>query len=1069
MIKSMRLTVFLLLSITLTAGFILFSYSTADAAVGSSGNILTNGAFSDTPAAERQLLRFPAIFENTIVFTYASDLWVGDLKTGSSRRLTSHQGSERLASISPDGKSVAFVASYDGDADIYVMPLEGGEPKRITYDSYGESFVGWTPDGKIYYASGAGTFTAGQRRLWMIDATGGLPIETPVNEFNAGTFFAGGQRIAYNRTDSYAYNWRNYRGGRIGTISIYDLSNNKYSELPNAGANSWFPMAVGDAIYFLSDRSQKTANLYKYDSSTNKDVQLTRYSDYDIKNPKTDGKSIVYERDGFLYLFDIASGKDRKLTFKIQNDNLAARPYITKVGQMINNVSVTPDASKIAVEARGEVFSLSTGNANAQNLTNTPGIRERAPAWSPDGQSLAYLSDASGEFQIYKQSVGSEEARQISDHRGLSIRGFLWSPNGQRILYYTENFGLFTLDVNTRASTRIFQTEYAGRFSFDWSPDSQWVAVSATGKNGLSSIYLYDVKSGKLTRMTSGLYDDSNVAFDLTGKYLYFTSAREFQPSEGRFEQSLKVEKADRVYLIPLRNDVPNPLSDLDDIPAADAESNSSASDVRIDFEGFAERAVVLPVPAGDVVELIGAKNGVLQNDGDTLRKFDLKSKEQQTIYDASGVNVVLNQDKTKAAYYGENTLGVFDVKPGVKTGTGKVDTNGLEARVVPQEEWKQIFWEAWRFERDQFFRADMEGVDWQAVGRHYEQFLPQVNNWSDMRYVLGLMLGELGSSHAYVNEPPADDASSNIRPSRAAMLGADFQKNGQSVQFKKIYAGTSAQNAFRSPLGEQGINVKAGDYLLEIDGQAVNAGINPNSLLINRAGKVVTLTVNQTASLQGARKVKVKPVADETNLRYYEWIEANRRKVEELSGGRIGYIHYPNTGRVGQAAFIGGFYAQSDKDAVILDGRFNGGGSPQPMVLQTLGRTSPNEIKFRSWVGGTDLPAINGPKAMLTNKYAGSGGDLTPWMFRYFGMGKIIGTRTMGAQTGIQEQRTLLNGGGVTAPGYRRFDRKTGELIVENKGVEPDITVDNTPDIILQGRDAQLEAAVKILLEQLK
>ncbi|HEX8736796.1 MAG TPA: PDZ domain-containing protein, partial [Pyrinomonadaceae bacterium] len=928
-------------------------------------------------------MRFPAIYENTIVFTYASDLWVGDLKTGSSRRLTSHQANERQASISPDGKFVAFIASYDGDTDIYVMPLEGGEPKRITYDSYGESFVGWTPDGKIFYASGAGTFTAGQRRLWMVEPTGGLPIETPLTEFNAGTFFAGGQRIAYNRTDSHAYNWRNYRGGRIGTISIYDLSINKYSELPNAGANSWFPMAVGDSIYYLSDRSQKTVNLYKYDSSANKDVQLTRYPDYDIKNPKTDGKSIVYERDGFLYLFDIASGKDRKLTFKIQNDNLSTRPYITKVGGNISSVSILPDASKIAVEARGEIFSIATGNNNAQNLTNTPGIRERAAAWSPNGQSLAYLSDASGEFQIYSKPAGSSEARQISNHRGLSIRGFLWSPDNQRILYYTENFGLFILDLNTRAATQIFQTEYSGRVSFDWSPDGRWIAISAAGKNGLSSIYLYDVKSGKITRATAGLYDDSNVAFDLTGKYLYFTSAREFQPGEGRFEQSLKVEKADRIYLIPLRNDLPNPLSDIDDISPADAGSDTTADDVRIDFDGFAERAILLPVPAGNAnaIELIGAKNGVLQNDGDMLRKFDLKSKELQTIYDASGVNIVFNQDRTKAAYFGENILGVFDTKPGIKSGTGKIDINGLEARVVPREEWKQMFWEAWRFERDQFYRADMDGVDWQAVGKHYEQYLPYVNNWSDMRYVLGLMLGELGSSHAYVDDPPPGDSPSNIRPSRAAMLGADFQRNGQWVQFKKIYAGTAAQNAFRAPLGEPGNNVKAGDYLLEIDGQAVNADINPNSLLINKAGKAVTLTINQIPSLQGARKIKVKPVSDETNLRYYEWVEGNRRKVEQLSGGRIGYIHYPNTGRGGQAAFISGFYAQSDKDAIILDGRFNSGGSPQPMVLQTLGRTSVNAIKYRSWVGGTDIAAINGPKVMLTNKYAGSGGDLTPWM----------------------------------------------------------------------------------------
>lgn len=1033
------------------------------------GQTVENSNSSVLQTVESRLLRFPAIHENTIVFTYASDLWVGDLKTGSSRRLTSHFAEERRASISPDGKLVAFLASYDGNIDVYVMPLEGGEPKRLTYDSYAESFVGWTPDGKIFYASTAGNFAPGQRRLWTIEPNGGLPVETPLNEFVAGTFFPGGQRIAYNRTDSYAFNWRNYRGGRTGKISIYDLAANKYSELPNAGANSWFPMVVGNSIYFLSDRSQKTVNLYKYDSSANKETQLTRYADFDIKNPSTDGKSIVYERDGYLYLFDIADGKDRKLSFKLQSDNLPVRPYIAKVGGRISYISLLPDASKIAVEARGEIFSVATGNNDAQNLTNTPGIRERRPSWSPDGKTLAYLSDASGEFQIYTQPVAGGAAQQISNHRGLSIRGFEWSPDNKRILYFTENYGFYILDLNTRAAAQIFQTEYGGNVAFDWSPDSNWIAISATGKNGLSSIYLHDLKSNKTARVSGGLYDDYSATFDQTGKYLYFMSAREFQPTSGRFESSLKVEKADRVYLIPLKKDTLNPLTDTDLVSDGNAKSSTSVNDVQIDFDGFAERAVLLPIPAGNAGALIGTKNGVLQYDGEeggALRKFDLKSKELQTIYEPTGVDFAFNPDRTKAAYTGENMLGIFDVKPGIKAGTGKIETNGLEARIVPRDEWKQMFWETWRFERDQFVSADMGGVDWQTLGRHYEQYLPHVNNWGDMSYVLGLLIGELGSSHAYLDSPPAD--SSGARPPSAAMLGADFQRNGQWVQFKKIYAGTSALNSYRSPLGEPGINVKPGDYLLEIDGQTVNADTHPNSFLINKAGKVVTLTVNQNPSLEGARKIKVKPVSDELNLRYYEWVEGNRRKVEQLSGGRIGYIHYPNTARDGQNSFIRGFYAQSDKDAIILDGRFNSGGSPQPMVLQTLGRSAPNEIRYRSWVGGTDLPAISGPKVMLTNQYAGSGGDLTPWMFRYYGMGKIIGMRTMGAQTGIQVSRTLMNGGEVTAPGYRRFDRKTGEMIVENKGVEPDITVDNTPDMILLGRDVQLETAVKNLVQQL-
>jgi tricorn protease len=1037
-------------------------------------------------AQEMRLLRYPSVHGDTFVFTYASDLWVAERKGGPARRLTAHTGEERRARISPDGSLVAFVASYDGNADVYVMPVAGGAPRRLTFDPEGEAVVGWTPDGKIAYTSTAGSFTVRQRRLWLIEPEGGLPQTTPLAEFSDGSFFPDGKRVAYTRSGTHAQNWRRYRGGNIGRVAIYDFAANAYTELPNKGENAWFPMVAGGAVYYVSDRNQGTVNLYRYDLSTKKDAQLTRYSDVDIKWPSTDGRTIVYEHDGYLHAYDIASGRDEKLTFEVKGDELSARPYMLKVGRMISELSTSPKGTRVAVEARGEIFNVAANGEDTRNLTSTPGVRERRPRWSPDGKMIGYLGDATGEFQVYSRPASGGEARQLSSHTGPSIRGFEWSPDGKRLAYWTVDYRLFTLDLETREAKQVTRAEYQGGFSFDWSPDGRWIAFVIRGKTGFGSIYLYEVATGRTTRVTDGMYDDDNVVFDLTGKYLYFTSARTFAPTSGRFEASLKVENADRIYLIPLSKETRNPFfpktEDESEVEKTEAKAGAGGektdnraerpggaqAQTKIDLDGLAARAIVLPVPAGAAGTLYPTKNGVYHYSQGKLRKFDLGSKQTTMIYDGPEIQFGFNSDQTRLAYFADGTLGVVDVKQGVKQGDGKVDTQAVETLVEPRAEWRQMFWEAWRFEQDNFFREDLWGLDWKAVGKRYEQYLPHVRHRQDFYYVLGLLLGELGTSHAYVYDAPNEPGSTE-RAASASTLGADYERDGEWVRFRRIYPGTLTQDSLRGPLGEPGVGVKAGDYLLEIDGRAVNARTHPNSLLINKANRVVTLTVNDRPTLEGARRVRVRPIGNESQIRYYEWVEENRRKVEQMSGGRIGYIHYPDTARGGQIEFIRGYYAQTDKDAVILDGRFNSGGFPQPMVLPTLARRWQTVIHARNWQGGSEVQAINGPKVMLINSYAGSGGDLTPWMFRDLGLGALIGTRTLGALVGIAEFRELMDGSQVSAPGYTRFDPKTGEWIAENKGVEPDIQVDASPDLIAQGRDPQLEAAVQYLLEQLK
>ncbi|HEX8355166.1 MAG TPA: PDZ domain-containing protein [Pyrinomonadaceae bacterium] len=1041
--------------------------------------LLAAFSLQTTRAQEMRLLRYPTIRGDAVVFTYAGDLWAGSSRGGAARRLTTHAGEERRASLSPDGSMIAFVASYDGNTDLYVMPSGGGSPRRLTFDPNGEGVAGWTPDGKIAYTSTAGSFTNRQTRLWLVDPGGGLPVETPLAEFSDGSFFPDGRRVAYTRFGAHAQNWRRYRGGNFGKIAIYDLASNSYSELPNKGENSWFPMVVGDSVYYASDRNHGTVNLYRHDLSTKKDTQLTKYSDADVKWPSTDGKTIVYERDGYLHAYDIASGRDAKLTFDVKGDELSARPYMLKVGKSITAFSPSPKGNRIAVEARGEIFDLSADGESVRNLTATPGVREQRPRWSPDGKTIAYLSDATGEFQVFARPASGGEARQLTDHAGKSIRNFGWSPDSKRLAYLTVDEGLFILDVESRQAKQVSKSENYGGLSYDWSPDGRWIAFAVPGKNEFGSIHLYEVATGKVTRVTDGMYDDGNVTFDLSGKYLYFTSARSFSPTQGRYEASLKVENADRVYLLPLSKEQSNPLfpkgDEAEEPPAkADAKGEKPApagpEPVRIDVEGLAARAVALPLPAGAPGILVGANNGVLHYSEGKLRRFDVASKKTETVYEGPELQRIgFNPDRGKLVYFVDGTLGVVDTKPGVKPGDGKVDTQAVEAWVEPAAEWRQMFWEAWRVERDGFFREDLWGLDWKAVGKHYEQYLPHVRHRQDLYYVLGMMIGELGTSHAYVDPAPAE-AGSPDRAASAAMLGADYESDGRWVRFKRVYHGVLTHDAWRGPLGEPGVNVKAGDYLLEIDGRPVGAGVHPNSLLINKANRVVTLTVSERPSADGARKVRVRPVAGESQLRYYEWVEGNRRKVEQLSGGRVGYINYPDTARGGQVEFIRGYYAQTDKEALILDGRFNSGGSPQPMVLPTLARRWQTVILGRHpFLSGSEMRAVNGPKAMLINGYAGSGGDLTPWMFRDMGIGALIGTRTMGALVGIAEFRDLMDGSSISAPGYTRFDPKTGEWIAENKGISPDVEVDARPDLVAQGRDPQLEAAVEHLLGELK
>ncbi|MEZ0325165.1 MAG: PDZ domain-containing protein [Fimbriimonas sp.] len=1039
--------------------------------------VLSNSAGQGQTTTEPRLMRTPAIYGDTIVFSYAGDLWVTKVGSGAlARRLTTHPGQEIRPKISPDGKWVAYNASYDGNPDVFVVGIEGGEPKRLTWEPQNDNTLGWTPDGKIAYSSAAGNFVPNQQRLWLVRPEGGMPIETPVKEITEGSFFENGNKIAYTRVNSYNYNWRRYRGGVQGRVGIFDFTNNSYTELPSKREQSYFPMVAGNSIYYISDRNLGTQNLYRYDLDKKSDTQITKYADADVRWPSSDGKSIVWERDGYLWVYNTSTGDIVKQSPRILSENLSARPTLRNLAGSISRVSISPSGTRVAVEARGEIFSVPAKTGDTRNMSQSSGAREKFVSWAPDGKTIAYLSDKSGNWEVYTQpQLGGEETRLTNANGTIPFSSLDWSPDSNMISLRTEANEMYLLNVGSKELKRVVKADF-GLGDSDWSPDSKWMAIILTGANQLGALHLYEIGTGKLTKVNEGYYNDSGVGFDLNGKYLYLQSLRTFAPSFGQYEFSLKVDNMDRIYAIPLSKDTPNPLfppnEEEPDAPKPAGPPGGpppAPSPVRIDLDGMSDRTVPLPMPAGAYFFVLGHNNGVLYATAQpgsplmTLSRYDIPSRESTPIFSGAGGSISFTPNRSKMAVAGPGGVSIVDIRPGATA--SKVDTSAVEAVIDPRQEWKQMFWDAWRYERDNFYDPKMLGLDWMAIGKRYEAYLPYVSHRSDLNYVIGQLIGELGTGHSYVS---GGDMGPGVAAVSVGQLGVDYEASGNYVRFKKIYRGQNFEEGRRGPLGEPGIDVKEGEYLLAIDGQPATAKINPASLLLGKANRFVTLTVNSSPTETGSRKVRVRPIGNDGNLRYVEFVEGNRRKVAQMSNGRIGYMHIPNTQFEGSVEFVRGYYSQTDKDAVIVDERWNGGGYIQPWFVDTLARRMKAGIQQRNALDVGDAVAIEGPKVMLINQYAGSGGDFFPYLFRQAKLGPLIGKRTWGGLVGIAGYYNLVDGGQVSSPEFAIYDRETGEIIAENQGIDPDIDVDMRPDQVARGEDAQLDTAIKYLMDQL-
>ncbi|MEI8281870.1 MAG: S41 family peptidase, partial [Armatimonadota bacterium] len=1004
---------------------------------------------SHAQAVEPRMLRQPDIHGNTVVFVYAGDLWASTTEPGSvARRIASNVGARTSAAnspttrphISPDGKWVAFTGNFDGASNIYVVSIDGGEPRRVTYANTTDQAIGWTPDGKIAYATPEGNpYLGRQARLMLVDPKGGVPMETPIKEIAAGSFYANGTKIAYDRVNSFGFNWRKYRGGTQGRVSIYDFKTNKYEELPAKRDQNFFPMVVGDTIYYISDRTNGSLNLFKNEGG--KDIQLTKNANTDIKWPSTDGQNMVWEREGYLYEYSIKNNTETKLSIRIPGENLATRPTLKNLAPYVTDFALSPSGVRVAVSARGEVFSVPAKSGETRNMTGTSGVREHNVDWTPDGKWISYLSDKSGEFELYVQPQAGGDATKLTDG-SFKVSQYIWSPDSKKVALFGLGTEIRIMDVESKKVSVIDDlTNGGGGFTF--SSDSKWIAYTKGRDGGHRALMVYEVATGKKSKITEGFFDDNDVCFDKNGKWLYFTSSRVFAPTFGRNEFSLKVDATERMYAISLKADTPNPFLDKNDEEAdpAKKEEEKAKSGPDIDFGGIENRIIALPMGVSQYGGLSGTDNGFFYVMEGDLYQYTMGTKAPSLIYDNIG-SFAFNASKSKLAVMVPGGIQVVTVQPGLSAATpGRADFSNLEAVIDPREEWHQILVDAWRYERDNFYDPNMNGADWNAVLKQYEGYLQWANHRTDVNYILGMMIAELGTGHAYVQAP--GDMGSPLPRTAVGTLCADYEVKNGMVAFKRIVRGSNDFEQYQTPLGLPGIDVQDGEYLVAIDGKPVTSETNPSQFLIGKVGKTVTLSINGVPSLSGARKVRVKPIASDMAARYYEFIENNRKTVLKLSGGRIGYMHIEDTAGPGSSDFVRGFYSQTDKEAMLVDERWNGGGYIQPWFVDTLSRKKKAMIQPRYGAHQPEAPVIEGPMALMINQYAGSGGDFFPYMFRQAKRGPLIGKRTWGGLVGINGGYNLIDGGNLTAPSFSIYNPETGDIIAENQGIDPDIDVD--------------------------
>lgn len=1040
---------------------------------------------------EARLMRFPATNGQLIVFTYAGDLYSVPVSGGMARKLTSDIGFEMFSRFSPDGRTIAFTGQYDGNTEVYTIPAEGGVPKRLTYtatlerddvsDRMGPNNIvmAWTPDGKyIVYRSRKQAFGMAAQ-LFKVPVEGGLSEQLPLPEGGFCSFSADGNQLAYNRVFREFRTWKYYEGGMADDIWVHDFKSHKTTNISNNKAQNIIPMWIGDEIYYLSDRD-RTMNLFVYNQKTQQTEKVSQFTDFDIKFPTSFQHQIVFENGGYLYRFDAKQRKLEKLTIQIAEDFIFSRNRLMDVSDKVRGISLAPQGERVLLSARGEVFNMPVNNGATFNLTNSPGVHERDAEWSPDGKWIAYISDKTGETELYLvASDGASQPVVLTKNNDTYISSFKWSPDSKQIVYTDRESRVNIVEVLTKKVTQVLHYKRGYVALPVWSPDSKWLSYSLAEANEMGVIYLYNVETKKQSPVTDKWYSSGNPVFSPDGKYLYFVSARDFNPTYSATEWNHVYTNMNRIYLAVLSKDTPSPFEITNDQVKAEGDTVKTATAPKgpkttkpvqaaataVDVDGIQHRILSLPIAAGNYYNLSGASDKVYYATSGSVKMYDLKGKKEVEIFDGGFYDISI--DGKKMLLVRGTAFDVVDLPTSKVNNSLSKKIEGLRAQLDYRQEWAQIFNESWRHMRDGFYVRAMHGVDWPAMKKKYEVLLPYVNHRADLNYIIGEMISELNVGHAYINtgEMP--------RPTKVptGLLGAEMTRDASGYfRIAKILEGVNWSKDLRSPLTEIGVNGKEGEYITAVDGVSTSTVRDLFQLLVAKADVPTELTINSKPEA-GGRKVIVKPLATESQLYYYNWVQGNIRKVEEATGGRVGYVHIPDMGVPGLNEFAKYFYPQLDKEALIIDDRSNGGGNVSPMILERLARIPYRATAWRrsDYPGVVPNKTLVGPKTVLIDKYSMSDGDLFPHGFRELGLGKLIGKRTWGGVVGISGSLPFIDGTDLRVPMFTSYSLKTGQWIIEGYGVAPDIEVDNDPYREWTGEDEQLNVAIKEMMNELK
>ncbi|MBI4535307.1 MAG: PD40 domain-containing protein [Ignavibacteriae bacterium] len=1058
-------------------------------------------ALSLTTSAQQEtrLLRFPTIHDNQIVFSYAGDLYAVAATGGTARKLTNDVGYEMFARFSPDGKTIAFTGQYDGNTEVYIMPAEGGVPKRLTFtatlsrddvsDRMGPNNIvmTWRDNSTIVYRSRMIERNDFIGQLFLASVEGGIPEQLPFPRGGFCSYSPDTKKLAYNRVFREFRTWKRYRGGQADDIWIYDFESKQLTNLTNNPAQDIIPMWSGNKIYFASDRDSRM-NLFVYDLTITQTKKLTSFTDFDVKFPSLGNNAIVFENGGYIYKLDLATEQAVKVPISIQEDFAIGRGGLKDVSKEITNYEISPDGNRALFGARGEIFTVPAKNGNTRNVTGTSGVHERNSKWSPDGKWICYISDLSGEDEIYiRMQDGTGTPIQLTKNADTYKYQPIWSPDSKKLMWSDKKLRLQFVDVDSKNVTVVAQATAWEISNYNWSPDSKWIVYAKPEEKVMTTLYLYSLDKKESAPLTNGWFESFGASFSSDGKYVFFVSDRSFNPSYSQTEWNHAYFDMAKIYLIALAKDTKSPFEPKsDEVKLKDEKGEKKEEEksdekkdteskvtVKVDLPGVQDRIAVLPIDPSSYgnVATVGSKVYYTRNgrkdEKTKLLMYDLEKQKETELGEFNGFEISADMKKMLVGA-GGGSFYIIDLPTSKIDAKEKLDLGDMKMTLDRKAEWNQIYNEAWRQMRDFLYAPNMHGVDWPGMRENYKALLPYVNHRADLTYIIGELIGELNIGHTYVG------GGDYPKPDRIqiGLLGAKLERDPASKYFRiaKILKGQNWDKKVRSPLTEIGVDAREGDYIIAVNGKPTNQMRDIFEALVNAADKQVTLKLNSEPKEAGSRETVVIPTSDERPLYYYNWVEQNIEKVSKATNGRVGYLHIPNMGVDGLNEFVKYFYPQLRKDALIVDVRGNGGGNVSPHIIERLRREIAMISVARNTAVSPDPGAmVYGPKALLLDEFSASDGDIVAYRFKKYNLGPVIGKRSWGGVVGIRGTLPLLDGGFLNRPEFSRYDVEGKEWIMEGKGVEPDILVDNDPAKEFAGVDEQLNKGIEWIMDELK